>query len=133
MATRSFDSVVTATFQPLPTSPTTWSAGISMPSTWIGPDWLPRSPRASHSEGCDCTCSPSITKTAAAISWRISAGTTRSSPCPPTIATAVEATQRGAFDFLEKPLDADRLLVTVRNAIERAELLGENHRLREEG
>ena len=29
-----------------------------------------------------------------------------------TIATAVEATQRGAFDFLEKPLDTDRLLVT---------------------
>src|SRR5687767_3582429 len=48
-----------------------------------------------------------------------------------TIATAVEATQRGAFDFLEKPLDTDRLLVTVRNAIERAELMGENHRLRE--
>jgi two-component system nitrogen regulation response regulator NtrX len=38
-----------------------------------------------------------------------------------TIATAVDATQRGAFDFLEKPLDADRLLVTVRNAIDRAE------------
>ena len=34
-----------------------------------------------------------------------------------TIATAVEATQRGAFDFLEKPLDTDRLLVTVRNAL----------------
>ncbi len=48
-----------------------------------------------------------------------------------TIATAVEATQRGAFDFLEKPLDADRLIVTVRNAVERAELMGENHRLRE--
>ena len=48
-----------------------------------------------------------------------------------TIATAVEATQPGAFDFLEKPLDADRLIVTVRNAVERAELMGENHRLRE--
>ena len=48
-----------------------------------------------------------------------------------TIATAVEATQRGAFDFLEKPLDADRLIVTVRNSVERAELMGENHRLRE--
>ena len=34
-----------------------------------------------------------------------------------TIATAVEATQRGAFDFLEKPLDTDRLLLTVRNAL----------------
>jgi two-component system, NtrC family, nitrogen regulation response regulator NtrX len=48
-----------------------------------------------------------------------------------TIATAVEATQRGAFDFLEKPLDTDRLLVTVRNALAHAELMDENSRLRE--
>jgi two-component system nitrogen regulation response regulator NtrX len=48
-----------------------------------------------------------------------------------TIATAVAATQRGAFDFLEKPLDTDRLLVTVRNALAQAELKGENARLRE--
>jgi two-component system nitrogen regulation response regulator NtrX len=48
-----------------------------------------------------------------------------------TIATAVEATQRGAFDFLEKPLDTDRLLVTVRNALAHAELIDENSRLRE--
>jgi two-component system nitrogen regulation response regulator NtrX len=48
-----------------------------------------------------------------------------------TIATAVEATQRGAFDFLEKPLDTDRLLVTVRNALAHAELIDENTRLRE--
>jgi two-component system nitrogen regulation response regulator NtrX len=47
-----------------------------------------------------------------------------------TIATAVEATQRGAFDFLEKPLDTDRLLLTVRNALAHAELVGENARLR---
>jgi two-component system nitrogen regulation response regulator NtrX len=48
-----------------------------------------------------------------------------------TIATAVEATQRGAFDFLEKPLDTDRLLLTVRNALAHAELIGENARLRD--
>jgi len=48
-----------------------------------------------------------------------------------TIATAVEATQRGAFDFLEKPLDTDRLLVTVRNALAHAELVDENIRLKE--
>jgi two-component system nitrogen regulation response regulator NtrX len=48
-----------------------------------------------------------------------------------TIATAVEATQRGAFDFLEKPLDTDRLLVTVRNALAHSELVGENSRLKE--
>jgi two-component system, NtrC family, nitrogen regulation response regulator NtrX len=48
-----------------------------------------------------------------------------------SIATAVEATQRGAFDFLEKPLDTNRLLVTVRNALAHAELMDENTRLRE--
>jgi two-component system nitrogen regulation response regulator NtrX len=48
-----------------------------------------------------------------------------------SIATAVEATQRGAFDFLEKPLDTDRLLVTVRNALAHAELVDENSRLRQ--
>ena len=48
-----------------------------------------------------------------------------------TIATAVEATQRGAFDFLEKPLDTDRLLLTVRNALAHAQLAGENARLRQ--
>jgi two-component system nitrogen regulation response regulator NtrX len=34
-----------------------------------------------------------------------------------TIQTAVEATQRGAHDFLEKPLDTDRVLLTIRNAL----------------
>jgi two-component system nitrogen regulation response regulator NtrX len=48
-----------------------------------------------------------------------------------TIQTAVEATQRGAFDFLEKPLDTDRTLVTARNALSRHELEEENIRLRE--
>jgi two-component system, NtrC family, nitrogen regulation response regulator NtrX len=47
-----------------------------------------------------------------------------------TIATAVEATQRGAFDFLEKPLDSDRLLVTVRNALNLAVLSTENQRFK---
>ncbi len=35
-----------------------------------------------------------------------------------TIDTAVDATRRGAFDFLEKPLDTARLLVTLRNVLE---------------
>jgi len=48
-----------------------------------------------------------------------------------TIATALEATKGGAFDFLEKPLDTDRLLVTTRNALAQAELATENVRLRE--
>ena len=49
-----------------------------------------------------------------------------------SIATALEATRRGAFDFLEKPLDTDRVLVTVRNAITHSALAGENRRLRTE-
>jgi two-component system nitrogen regulation response regulator NtrX len=48
-----------------------------------------------------------------------------------TIATAVQAVKQGAFDFLEKPLDADRLLVTVQRAMEHRQLVGENARLRE--
>jgi two-component system nitrogen regulation response regulator NtrX len=49
-----------------------------------------------------------------------------------TIETAVEATRRGAWDFLEKPLDADRLLVTIRNALQHLGLERENARLRGE-
>jgi two-component system nitrogen regulation response regulator NtrX len=47
-----------------------------------------------------------------------------------TIQTAVEATQLGAYDFLEKPLDTDRILVTLRNALRHAKLQEENVRLR---
>jgi two-component system nitrogen regulation response regulator NtrX len=49
-----------------------------------------------------------------------------------TIATAVEATKLGAFDFLEKPIDMDRLLLTVRNGITQGELARQNVRLREQ-
>jgi two-component system nitrogen regulation response regulator NtrX len=48
-----------------------------------------------------------------------------------TIADAVEATRAGAFDFLEKPLSRDRVLLAVKNAIEQANLRQENERLRE--
>ncbi len=47
-----------------------------------------------------------------------------------SIATAVQAVKEGAFDFLEKPLDSDRLLVTVGRALEHRRLAGENARLR---
>jgi two-component system, NtrC family, nitrogen regulation response regulator NtrX len=48
-----------------------------------------------------------------------------------TIQTAVEATQHGAHDILEKPLDTDRILVTLRNALAHLDLQEENERLRE--
>src|SRR5215213_5494054 len=40
--------------------------------------------------------------------------------------TAVECTKRGAFDFLEKPLNRDKLLLTVRNAVRQRSLEDEN-------
>jgi two-component system, NtrC family, nitrogen regulation response regulator NtrX len=49
-----------------------------------------------------------------------------------SIETAVEATRRGAFDFLEKPLDTDRILVTIRNALQQRGLHQEVSRLRDE-
>ena len=48
-----------------------------------------------------------------------------------TIADAVEATRAGAFDFLEKPLARDRVLLVVKNALERSDLQRENQRFRE--
>jgi two-component system nitrogen regulation response regulator NtrX len=48
-----------------------------------------------------------------------------------TIRDAVEATRIGAFDFLEKPLARDRVLLVVKNALEWADLQRENQRFRE--
>jgi len=44
--------------------------------------------------------------------------------------TAVECTKRGAFDFLEKPLNRDKLLLTVRNAVRLRQVEEENSALR---
>ena len=49
-----------------------------------------------------------------------------------TIETAVEATKLGAFDFLQKPLDRERLLITVRNAIQAKELMSEVKEMKEQ-
>ena len=48
-----------------------------------------------------------------------------------TIADAVAATRAGAFDFLEKPLGRDRLLLVLKHALGQAALQQENARLRE--
>jgi len=42
-----------------------------------------------------------------------------------TVDTAVEAIKKGAFDFIEKPLDLNRLLITVKNALEIGKLVTE--------
>ena len=49
-----------------------------------------------------------------------------------TIAEAVEATRAGAFDFLEKPLSREKVLLSLKRALEASKLLEENQRLREE-
>jgi two-component system nitrogen regulation response regulator NtrX len=46
------------------------------------------------------------------------------------IEIAVEAIKKGAFDFLEKPLDLNRLLITIRNALERSDLITETRVLK---
>jgi two-component system, NtrC family, nitrogen regulation response regulator NtrX len=48
-----------------------------------------------------------------------------------TIADAVEATRAGAFDFLEKPLSREKVLIALKNALEQSNLREENERLRE--
>ena len=48
-----------------------------------------------------------------------------------TIADAVEAIHAGAFDFLEKPLSRDRVLVAIKNALEAYRLKAENKELRQ--
>jgi len=47
-----------------------------------------------------------------------------------TIETAVRATQLGAFDFIEKPLSLDKLLLTLRHALDKSRLERENRELR---
>lgn len=47
-----------------------------------------------------------------------------------TIEMAVQATRLGAFDFLEKPPDLNRLLITVRNALQQADLAEENAKMK---
>jgi len=49
-----------------------------------------------------------------------------------TIETAVRATQLGAFDFIEKPLSIEKLLLTLRHALDRSRLERENRQLRAE-
>lgn len=47
------------------------------------------------------------------------------------IDTAVEAIKKGAFDFIQKPLDLNRILVTVRNALDRTTLVQETKVLKQ--
>ena len=46
------------------------------------------------------------------------------------VATAVDAVRRGAVDFIEKPLDQNRVLVSIRNALRERRLESENTGLR---
>lgn len=49
-----------------------------------------------------------------------------------SIENAIKATKLGAFDFLEKPIDREKLLISVRNAVEQSGLLKENKKLKKE-
>lgn len=43
-----------------------------------------------------------------------------------SVENAIKATKLGAFDFIEKPIDREKLLLSVRNAVEQSKLLNEN-------
>lgn len=45
--------------------------------------------------------------------------------------TAVEATKKGAYDFIAKPPDLERMLITIRNAIDKAKLVNETKTLKQ--
>ena len=47
-----------------------------------------------------------------------------------TIDTAVEAIKKGAFDYIEKPLDLNRLLITIRNSLDKTTLITETKTLK---
>ncbi len=49
-----------------------------------------------------------------------------------TIETAVEAVKKGAFDFISKPLDLNRLLITIRNALDKGHLMAETRFLKKQ-
>lgn len=48
------------------------------------------------------------------------------------IETAVDAIKKGAYDYIEKPLDLNRLLITIRNAIDRCVLVAETKALKKQ-
>jgi two-component system, NtrC family, nitrogen regulation response regulator NtrX len=48
-----------------------------------------------------------------------------------SIENAIKATKLGAFDFIEKPIDRDKLLISVRNAAEQYKLLNENSEIKQ--
>ncbi|NLO67269.1 MAG: sigma-54-dependent Fis family transcriptional regulator [Bacteroidales bacterium] len=47
-----------------------------------------------------------------------------------TVDSAVEAIKKGAFDFIEKPLDLNRLMITIRNAMDKTNLIAETRVLK---
>ncbi len=47
-----------------------------------------------------------------------------------TIETAVEAIKKGAFDFIQKPLDLNRIMITLKNALDKSDLIQETKSLK---
>ena len=48
-----------------------------------------------------------------------------------SVENAIKATRLGAFDFIEKPVDRDKLLISVRNAVDQTNLIIENKEIRQ--
>jgi DNA-binding NtrC family response regulator len=48
-----------------------------------------------------------------------------------SVQNAISATKLGAFDFIEKPIDRDKLIITVRNAVKQFNLIKENAEMKQ--
>ncbi len=49
-----------------------------------------------------------------------------------SVENAIKATKMGAFDFIEKPIDRDKLLISIRNALKTSSLIKENEQLKKD-
>jgi DNA-binding NtrC family response regulator len=47
-----------------------------------------------------------------------------------SVENAIKATRLGAFDFIEKPIDREKLIISIRNAVEQSNLLHENEEIK---
>ena len=96
---------------------------------------VPGGARAAPRRRCTCSTCGCPTATASTCCGWCGSGTSDAAAVMisghGTIADAVEATRIGAFDFLEKPLARDRVLLVVKNALEWSDLQRENQRFRE--
>ena len=99
--------------------------GFNVEEASSGEEALARLPEVGRRRACCSTCSCRGSRGSTRSSGSRSSRTPESQPTVimisghATLADAVRATKAGAYDLIEKPLDRERLMVALRNALER--------------